>query len=163
MRESPVTLAVRGVTGAAWPRERVVALEEAMKALPAEHQVEPEIRHHFAGGPRGHGVYAREMRVKAGTLLTGKIHKHPQLNILSAGRVAVLVDGRMQRLEAGAHVVAPAGAKRIIYAFTDAVWTVVHGTNDSDLDRIEAEFIASSEEEYRLFCESAKGALPCPG
>jgi len=135
-------------------RERVHELEREIAKHP---QISVEIRNWFSDG-----VYGREMRLPAGSLITGKIHKYQQLNILSAGEVSVLIDGHMQRVKAPFTVVAPAGAKRIIYAHADAVWTVMHGTEETDLEKIEAHFIAQDEEEYQRFLLEKKG-VPCLG
>lgn len=105
--------------------------------------------HHFSKS-----VYAREMRVPAGTLLVGKIHKHQNLNILSAGEVSVLsVDG-MVRVRAPHTFVASPGAKRVIYAHADTVWTTIHGTDEKDIEKIEDEFIAKSYEEVVVIGET---------
>lgn len=120
-------------------RGKVVHLEAEMKKLP---QVEIKTTHHFA-----HGIYAREIFVPAGVLLTGKIHKTDHLNILSQGEMTVLTDGGMKRLKAPCAFVATAGTKRAGYAHEDCVWTTIHASNETDLDKLEAELIAPTFEE----------------
>lgn len=105
-------------------------------------QIEVPLEHHFSKG-----VYAREMRLPAGSLIVGKIHKHQNLNILSQGEVSVFsVDGVM-RVKAPFTLVASPGAKRVILAHTDVVWTTIHGTHETDLEKIENEFIAKTYDE----------------
>lgn len=128
-------------------REKVFIAERVMQARGAP--VEIPVRHYFSDG-----VYAREIRIPAGTLLTGKIHKRENLNILSAGEISVLTEAGMQRIKAPFTVVSPPGTKRIAYAHTDCVWTTVHGTHETDLDKIEAEFIAQSEAEFVSYCRA---------
>jgi hypothetical protein len=67
------------------------------------------------------------------------------LNILSKGEISVLTEDGIKRVSAPFHVVSPAGTKRIAYAHEDCVWTTIHGTEENDLEKIEAHFIAQSE------------------
>lgn len=134
-------------------REKVFKLEGAMRAMD---QVEIPIKHHFS-----QGVYAREMTVPKGVTVVGKIHKYEQLNILSAGEVLVVTDEGVQHVKAPFTMVAPPGAKRAFYALEDSVWTVIHGTDEKDVEKIEMQFIAQSELEYKEFCKL--GVTPCRG
>jgi hypothetical protein len=106
-------------------------------------QVELPVRHFFSPG-----VYARELTIFAGCILTGHVHKYEQLNILSAGKMRLLIDGQFRDIEAPYTVVSPPGTKRIAFAITDCVWTTVLGTDDTDVQSIEETFICKSEEEY---------------
>lgn len=130
-------------------RGRVFALEEAIRReLPP---VEMPTVDHFS-----HGVYGRELRIPAGTVLTGKIHKFENLNVLLEGEMIVLTDQGPQHVRAGHLVVSPPGTKRAAYALTDCRWLTVHGTHETDVDLIEAEFIAQTEQEYLAFSEHLK-------
>jgi hypothetical protein len=122
-------------------------------------QLDLPVKHHFSKG-----VYARELFIPKGTVLTGKIHKHAQLNILSQGEISVLTEDGIKRVKAPFHVVSPAGTKRIAYAHEDCVWTTVHGTEETDLEKIEATFIAQTEQEYLEFCKVLEiKETPCLG
>lgn len=128
-------------------RERVFALEAAMRReLPL---LDLPVRHYFS-----HGVYARELFIPKGTVLTGKIHKFPQLNIMSQGELSVLTEQGIVRVKAPFTVVSPAGTKRVAYAHEDTVWTTIHGTTLEDVEEIEKVFIAQTEQEYLDFCAS---------
>jgi hypothetical protein len=129
-------------------RDRVHAIEFEMKQ---REQVHCPVKHHFSPG-----VYARELFIPAGTLLTGKIHKYPQLNILSQGEIAVLTEDGIRRLQASFTIVSPAGTKRIAYALTDCVWTTIHHTFETDPDTIEHLVTAASEPEYIEFLNKAR-------
>jgi hypothetical protein len=48
-------------------------------------------------------------------------------------------------------MVSPPGTKRAVYAVTDAVWTTIHLTNETDLEKIEGEVIAPTFEDYEQF------------
>lgn len=89
------------------------------------------------------GVYAREMRMPAGAVVVGKIHRHENLNIISEGTFSVLsIDGLWERKTAPFTFVGSQGAKRVIVAHTPVTWTTIHGTDEKDIDKIEAQFIA---------------------
>lgn len=121
-------------------RHKLYRAEAVMRKLP---QVEIPVQHFFSDG-----VYARHGRIPAGTMLTGKIHKRWNLNILSEGEMTVLTAEGMKRLKGPHVIVSPPGLKRVAYCHTDCVWTTIHGTHETDVDKIEAEFIASSEQEW---------------
>lgn len=112
------------------------------------------------------GVYAREIKIPAGTLLVGKIHKFENLNILSQGEITVLsVDG-LHRVKAPFTVVSTPGVKRLAYAHTDCVWTTIHGTDEKDLDKIEETFIAKTYDEVvgdPLIIDIKQKETPCLG
>lgn len=118
-------------------REKILCLEKAMLALPAELIDELPAQHHFSAG-----VYARELRIPAGCLLIGKIHKHTNLNIISKGDISVLTEDGVQRIQAPCTIVSPPGVKRVGFAHTEVVWTTIHGTELTDLEEIEEAFIA---------------------
>jgi hypothetical protein len=102
-----------------------------------------EARHYFANG-----LYAREIFIPKGTLLTGKIHKTEHLNIVSKGEISVLTEAGPQRVKAPFTIVSLPGTKRVGYAHEDTVWTTIHATTETDLEKLEAELIAESHEQY---------------
>ena len=104
--------------------------------------IDIEVKHYFSKG-----VYAREMPMKKGELVVGKIHKHENFNILSKGKVSVLSIDGIKIVEAPYAFVGSAGTKRVIYAHEDSVWTVMHGTDEKDVAKIELEFIATDYDE----------------
>ncbi|KKL97735.1 hypothetical protein LCGC14_1831450 [marine sediment metagenome] len=121
-------------------RGAILALESAMSEMEGydpEGKETCRITHYFAPG-----VYAREMWVPAGCLITGKIHLTEHLNILSQGRVSVSNKGESVMMTAPYTFVSPVGTKRAIYAHEDSTWTTIHATDLSDPDEIEAEIIA---------------------
>lgn len=133
-------------------RNRVHAMEAVMRTYK---QVEMPVRHHFA-----EGVYGRELFIPKDTILTGKIHKYTQLNVLVKGELSVLTEEGVKRVKPPFIIVSPAGTKRIAIAHEDSIWLTVHGTHETDLEKIEAHFIAQDEAEYlefrRLLLEEKK-------
>src|SRR5438128_2384056 len=121
------------------PRERVMALEDEVAKLP---QVECPVRHYFAPG-----MYAREMTIPAGVVLTGAVHKTEHLSIVSAGRI--LVDDGTGPVEICAPYtfVSKPGAKRAGYAIEETVWTTLHPTTTTDLELLAEELTESTAAE----------------
>lgn len=99
-----------------------------------------EETHHFADG-----IYGRELFIPAGTVLTGKIHRHSTLNLLIQGDITVTTPEGMKRIQAPAVFVSPPGTKKAGYAHTDTRWVNVHPTKITDLAAIEAKFIVPEE------------------
>jgi hypothetical protein len=130
-------------------RESILKLEAAMLEHP---QVEMEVIHHFSKG-----IYARELRIPKGTVLTGKIHRHEHLNIISAGDITVMTESGMQRIRAPHTLLSLPGIKRAGYAHEDTVWTTIHATEETDLVKLEQMFIAPS------FAELEFKDVPCLG
>ena len=127
-------------------RSQIIEIEAAMKKLP---QIEIPVRHFLS-----HGIYAREITVPQGALITGVIHKQPQVNILSYGAMRVSIDEDIEEISASHTVVSAPGVKRIAYALTDCVWTTIVHTFLTDVAQIEKEFFAHSEAEYDDFVKS---------
>ena len=134
-------------------RDKVNALESMMRDLP---QVDMPVTNHFSKGVPGRGVYARELFIPKGTVLTGKIHKYENLNVMLKGELSVLVGDKIVRVKAPFVIVSPPGTKRIAYAHEDTIWMTVHGTDETDMDKIENEFVAQSDVEYIEFSDSLR-------
>ena len=126
-------------------RQKVILLETE---LAKQAQVDVPIKHYFS-----QGIYGREMTIPADTVVTGEIHKYSQLNILSKGDISVLTEEGIKRVQAPFTIVSPPGTKRIAYAHTECIWTTIHATEETDIDKIELQFIAKDEQEYLDHCE----------
>lgn len=124
--------------GKAELRARIANLKDEVLKLP---QVEVPLVHYFSKD-----VYAREITIKKDTLLVGAIHRFKNMNIISKGRVTFLSIDGMKTVEAPFSFVASPGVQRVIYAHEDTVWTTIHGTGETDLGKIEDEFIAKTYE-----------------
>lgn len=125
-------------------RQKIVRLEEAMRPLDGAL---------FDGDGIDHahrfteGLYAREVLVPKGMLLVGKIHKHEHINIISKGDVSVLTEFGSERLAAPVTFISAPWTKRVVYAHEDTVWTVIHRTDETDLEKIEEAVIAKNYDE----------------
>lgn len=96
-----------------------------------------ETVHHFSKS-----VYLRELRIPAGTLLTGKRHRHPCQNIV-CGDITVYNDASGEERRITGHCVfeSQAGTRRAGFAHAPTIWVTVHATEETDLDKIESEVI----------------------
>lgn len=140
-------------TGSADPlalRERINIIQAAalqhkdrILALP--------LTHYFANG-----VYAREIFIPKDTLAIGRIHKYPQINIISKGDLSIVTDEGIERVQAPFTKVSPAGTKRAVYAHEDTVFTTIIATDETDIDKIEDHLTAASDEDYAAFLANVK-------
>ena len=89
------------------------------------------------------GVYAREMKAPAGLVITGKIHEHDHINILSEGEISVMTDDGMKRVKAPYTFESKAGIRRIGYTHSDITWTSIHSVNNDDINEIEKELFTT--------------------
>jgi quercetin dioxygenase-like cupin family protein len=125
-------------------RHQVMNLQDFMQAMPEKLDIEKDcpVRHIFAPG-----AYAREMTIPKGTVIIGKIHRHAHLNFISAGKVRVVTEDGSHELTAPHTFVSTVGTKRVVYALEDTIWTTVHITTETDLEKIEEQVIAKSYDE----------------
>lgn len=129
--------------GGDW-KGKLQRLDAALATMP---QVEMPVTHRFA-----RGVYCRELLIPQGTVLTGRIHKYSQINILLKGDISVLTEQGVKRLQAPVVFESPPGAKRAGYAHEDTVWLTICGTQTTDPDTLEDELTTRSYAEYEAFC-----------
>lgn len=111
-------------------RDKVLAMEACMRQMP---QVEIEPRHTFA-----QGLYAREILIPAGTLLTGKVHRQDDLQILVYGTIDMVTEEGTRRVSGPLSWRGKAGGKQCGLAHTDCLWITVHQTDETDMDLLEA-------------------------
>lgn len=127
---------VEGITqclGARQPtREQIEHLESLILQKP---QVETPTKHYFAPG-----LYAREMFIPAGTVLTGAVHKTEHL-ALFVGDITVWTEQGMQRLTGHHTFVSKPGAKRVGYAHADTWCTGFFPTDKTDVHEIEHDLV----------------------
>jgi len=116
--------------------QQVQALEAVLRTAPEQYDIDAITHHHFADG-----VYGRELRIPAGAVLTGRIHRFETLNVLAQGEITVLTPDGMKRITAPAVFTSQANTKKCGYAHTDVVWINVHPTKLRDLSAIEQKFI----------------------
>jgi hypothetical protein len=122
-------------------RDKIIRLEQEMREMD---QVQIETKHRFS-----EGIYAREITIPKGCLLTGKVHKTVHLNIISKGDITVWTEEGMKRVQAPYTMVSQPGTKRVGFAHEETVWTTIHGTHETDLDTLERDLIEPEMIEYQ--------------
>ncbi|TFG48622.1 MAG: hypothetical protein E4H40_04365 [Candidatus Brocadiia bacterium] len=133
-------------------RKRIYAVEEEIHHLIDSETLEEEegtLTHYFSTG-----VYARELLIPADTIMTSKLHKLPRLCIISKGDVTFTTETGTRRIKAPYTAVFPPGSKVALYTHEDTVWTAIHGTDETDLDKLESDLIAKDHAEYFEFKKS---------
>ena len=121
-------LAIRGLINAA---ENVLE----------EHKTEP-VQHvnHFADG-----LYARELTMPAGLILTSKIHKTNHFAFILKGKAEVIDENSgAELIEAPCMIKTLAGTKRILRILEECTWVTVHATEETDVDIIEEQIISKN-------------------
>ena len=116
-------------------RDELEDLEAALLDMP---QVECPVFHRF-----GPGIYIREVHMPAGTLAMGHGQRFEHTNILLQGKVAVIIDGVVQVLEAPLYYVGKPGRK-FGYVIEDVIWQNIYATDETDVDKLEEMFLDKS-------------------
>lgn len=121
------------------PREHesLHRLEAEILKLP---QVDMPVTHEHCDG-----LLARTMRIPAGTIATGAIHRHECFFLVRSGSIAVTTDDDVVLLNTGDMQVTHSGQKRAVVALTDVVLTTFHPnpSNERDPAAFWAEHVAS--------------------
>ena len=131
-------------------RQDVLTIEEGLKQKVASGELAPDdspLKHYFSPIDEKYGccAYAREILLRKGSLVIGKIHRHQHLNIISKGKVTVFTEFGKKELEGPCTFVSEVGLKRAVYAHEDTIWTTIHltaYTGEENLDKVEDEVIA---------------------
>jgi quercetin dioxygenase-like cupin family protein len=121
-----------------------VANEEKIQVIEKEllthEQTNCSVTHRF-----GPGIYIREVILPAGSVVVGHYHTHEHLNIMIAGRLALInEDGTSTELVAPYTFTAPKGRK-IAYVYETVLWHNVYATEETDLEKLEEMFFTKSD------------------
>jgi hypothetical protein len=112
-------------------REKVAYIVQQLEKI---EQAPCPVNHYFAPG-----VYVREVFMKAGLVVIGKIHKTEHINIIECGRVSIVhADGTTEQYAAPYTFVSKAGVQKVLYIHEDTLWKTVHVTDERNLETLEA-------------------------
>ena len=139
-------------------RQNVLAVEQGLKDKVASGEIVPDdspLKHYFSPVDEKYGccAYAREILLRKGSLVIGKIHKHQHLNIISRGKVTVFTEFGKKEFEGPCTFLSEVGLKRAVYAHEDTIWATIHLTahaGEENLDKIEDEVIAPNYSDIGL-------------
>lgn len=133
-------------------REKISRLQDSMIDVSEGDELDKfPLNHYFAPG-----AYAREMFLPKDHVIVGKIHKHAHLNIISYGHVVVATEEGNKELKGPLTFTSPAGVKRAVTILEDTLWTTIHLTEETDLDKIEEDVIAPSFTAFDKYEEQKK-------
>lgn len=111
-------------------REKLNDLATVMLSIPNDEHAEIGIKHYFSKG-----AYTREATIKAGTLVLGRIHKFPTINILSKGKITIVSEEGVLTIEAPYTFVSGPDVQKAGFTHEDTVWTNVFATNETDPEK----------------------------
>lgn len=131
-------------------RNNLIAAENFLLTLP---NTEFEVVHHFSPG-----IYARELHIPAGFVLTGKIHKTEHLCIVH-GDILIESEQGGGRYTGYHTFTSNPGVKRIGRTFADTIFTTIHATWETDIARLESNLAADTYAEYEQFLLSSVKTL----
>lgn len=141
--------------------EQVNEKIEAMEAVMLEHeQVAIPVEHRFVNG-----MYAREILIPKGTMLTGRVHKFGYVDIMLSGDITVATPDGTKRLTGINIMEGYPGRKRAGYAHEDTRWITVHRTEETDADKMMDVLTVFSMAEYQALPPSERAPeenAPCP-
>lgn len=92
------------------------------------------------------GVYTRKLFIPKGSILIGKIHKKACMNIVAKGDITVMTETGCARIQAGYTVQSPAGIMKVGYAHEDTIFINVFRTDETEIEKIEADIAGESFE-----------------
>ena len=104
------------------------------------------LKHSFSDG-----VYVREVTMPADSLLVGKTHRTKHLNMISKGS-CILLDretGKRTLIQAPYTFESEAGVSKVVYIIEECVWSTIHVTDETDLDKLE-ELLIQKEVEHGI-------------
>ena len=104
------------------------------------------------------GVYVRQMGMDKDSAVIGAIHNHEHIWFLLSGNVTIHANDSTQDYIAPCYVKCAPGVKRLIYANENSVFVNIHKnpSNTQDLNKLEAEIVSISYEDYEKYINKNK-------
>jgi quercetin dioxygenase-like cupin family protein len=99
------------------------------------------------------GIYVREIFIKKGMFVIGKIHNFEHTFFLMKGKLKIYSEQGVKEIEAPYYGNASAGTKRFAIALEDSVFVNVHPNpnNIKEIEQLEEMYVSSSKKEYEKF------------
>lgn len=99
------------------------------------------------------GIYTREIFIKKGMVVIGKIHKYDHTFFLLKGKLILCTENGVKEIVAPYYGKAPSGTKRVACAMEDSVFVNVHPNpeNITNIEELEEKFVVSSFEDYNKY------------
>lgn len=107
-------------------------------------QLDPPLEHFHTPD-----LYGRRIFVKKDSYIITMVHKSEHITIALKGHCTVVDEnGDKTEVVAPAVFVTKPGTRRAVYAHDDVEWVTVHACKEQELDKIEAQLVCESQEEY---------------
>lgn len=90
------------------------------------------------------GMYMRTLFIPKGTLLVGKIHRKPCLNIVASGDISILTEHGAKRVRAGFTGASEAGIQKVGFTHADTIFINVFRTQETERERVETDIACES-------------------
>jgi hypothetical protein len=93
------------------------------------------------------GLYIREIRIPAGTLLIGAVHRHGHVSqLLEGSLILVHPQGHREAFQAPSQILSLPGYQMVVYALTDVLAQTIHPnpTGERTVDILEADIFESA-------------------
>ena len=91
------------------------------------------------------GIYTRQITIPKGTLAIGHAHSDECLNIVTAGSVSVVLDGKVVLVSAPACFPSAPFDRKVGYVHEDLTWITVHATSETRIEKLENDLIIKSK------------------
>ena len=128
-------------------KKRRQAMEELERILFQHEQIDIPVEHYFCGD-----IYARQILIPEGALITGRIHKFDHFDVMVYGDMTVSTDsGDAKRLTGYNLMKAYAGKKRAGIAHKDTLWVTFHSSPEQDPEVMADYLTCPSFEAYHDF------------
>lgn len=100
----------------------------------------------------GERLYVRQLEMKRGTMIAGRVHKYDHVFILVKGRLSIWSEEGRKTLTGPCTFECKAGVQRVGYAHDDVLCMTAHGTvNDNrDIDSMWDFLTVKDDEEFKL-------------
>ena len=118
-------------------RKKIADLAAILFDMAEEVEYIPNEATHF----HAPGMYGRQLVIRKGELIVGKVHRYGHLNVISKGIIDVYSEFGIARYEAPITFVSDAGTQRVVHALEETVWTTSHLADTDDIDEIEKDIL----------------------
>jgi hypothetical protein len=130
--------------------EQIASFIADLLASTPDH-IDFQVKHSFAPG-----MYIREMFIPKGSVVVGKVHRSECLNICPMGGIDIVSAAGDLRVVAPFTAVSAPGTQKIGFAREDTVWVNVFRTDETDIEKLEAQLVYSDAEAFALLDPAGK-------
>jgi hypothetical protein len=111
----------------------------------------PQLEHHQIPG-----VYCRTIHMHANQIITGAVHNHPCISVVTSGTIYICDGAESVYLKAGDTLVSQPGLKRLGFTDTGCTFMTVHQvptrSGREDIGDLEQYLVSATFEDYRQRC-----------